>query len=98
MFIYFYVNLHEGDLCVVNNDQHPYQGQIIRFKQLEYVMQCPLYIFEAMDRHKVVLNSEFDFTMIPYKESLRFLIDLSIKTRDEVWFKELVDQLLHRSQ
>lgn len=98
MFVYFYVKLRKGDLCVVNKDGHPHQGQIVQFEQLEYAMQYPVFVFKTEDGCRVVLETEFDYSVLPYKESLRFLIDLAMDLRDEAWVKELADQLLYRCQ
>ncbi|HZG58541.1 hypothetical protein [Paenibacillus sp.] len=98
MYLRVYVRLREGDACVVTRENHPLQGEVVEFRRLEYCMQQPVYVFRAADGCRVALPSEFDFVTLPYKESLRFLIDLALDTGDEAWARELTDRLLYLSQ
>jgi uncharacterized protein YpiB (UPF0302 family) len=98
LFLYFYLNLNEGDLCAVNSVCHPFHGRLLRFKQMEYFMQCPVYVFETAEQERVALTCESQFETIPFKASIHYLIDLALQTRDESWFRELVDRLKYASQ
>jgi hypothetical protein len=98
LFITFHLSLKEGDLCVVNQEQHPYCGRIVRFKGLEYAMQLPLYVFESFEQERVVVSYESHFDSLPYDTSLLDVIDLALQTRDEMWFYELVYKLRYLSQ
>lgn len=93
MYIQWYVHLEDGDSCVVAKEGHPYCGRVVRFKRLEYVMQFPIFVFETTEGERVALPSEHDFTTVPYEESVRCLIDLALRTRDEAWFRELLPRI-----
>lgn len=93
MFIQWYVNLQEGVLCTVTKDHHHCKGRIVRFKTLDHIMQSPVFIFETPEGERIVLPSEHDFMVLPYEESLRFLIDLALHTKDELWFRELTERV-----
>ncbi|TVY06941.1 IDEAL domain-containing protein [Paenibacillus cremeus] len=98
MYISFYLKLQEGDHYQIKHPEHPYYGRIVRFKQLEYAMQLPLFVFETLDRERVVASCETQFEALPHPESLRFMIDLALQTRDEAWFRELVHRLQQATQ
>ena len=97
MYLNLYVNLREGDLCEVCRDGHPYQGRVVEYRGLEYAAQLPLFVFTC-EGARVALLSEFDFRVLPYAESIRFLIDLAFDLHDEAWAKELFEMLLRRCQ
>ncbi|WP_368666315.1 IDEAL domain-containing protein [Ammoniphilus sp. CFH 90114] len=61
-------------------------------------MQAPCFIFETLDKERVVLYCESHFETLPYKKSLEFLIDLALHTRDKEWFDELAYKLNFESQ
>lgn len=98
MFLNLNVKLNQGELCKVICARQNFYGQIVRFKQIEYFMQLPFYVFETCQGERVILSNEFEFEALPFKESLRFLIQLSLATHDEEWFHELTYKLQYESQ
>lgn len=87
-----------GDLCKITSKEHPFKDEIVSYKQMEYYYQCPCYIFETFTKKRVVLNSDNQFTTLPFKGSIEFLISLALQTNDQAWFNELVFKLKYESQ
>lgn len=98
MFLYLFVKLQEGDLCKVTCRQSKWKDEIVRFKQMDYYLQAPCFVFETLRHERVVLCCESEFEMVPYEGSLQFLIDLALQTRDREWFDELVYKLKYESE
>jgi hypothetical protein len=98
LFLYLFVNLKKGDLCKITSNQHQTYGQIVRFRQVDYFLQCPCLVFETFDHKRAVVNCESQFLTLPYKGSLMFLINLALEMKDRVWFDELVNKLQNESE
>jgi hypothetical protein len=92
------IQLTENDLCKITSRDHQLNGEIVLFKQMDYYLQCPCYIFEHTGSKRVILTCDSHFTALPYKKSIEFLIDLALKTNDKIWFDELVFKLQYESQ
>ncbi|HZG84215.1 hypothetical protein [Paenibacillus sp.] len=95
MYVRLYVNLRGGERCLIAKDGHPHQGRVAVFERLEYVGPYPLFVFSC-EGERVALQSEFDFSVVPYAESVRFLLDLAFDLGDEAWAKELFELFLRR--
>lgn len=93
-----YVSMHKGDRCKVKQEGHPFDGKIVVYQELDYMMQLPLYVFRTETGERVVLQSEFEFAVLPYKESLRGLLDLALDTGDLAWADELARRMTYETQ
>lgn len=98
MFIYFYIHLNEGDLCKITSPQHQLNGQIVKFKRMDYYAQRPCFVFETPDKEPVILPHDSCFETLPYIHSIRFLLNLALQTNDKEWFDELVYKLKYETQ
>lgn len=98
MFLYFGINLNEGDLCKITAPQHKLNGQIIKFKKVDYYAQLPYFVFETPDKEQVVLPHDSCFETLPYRYSLEYLLNLALQTNDKEWFDELVYKLEYETQ
>ncbi|WP_134699253.1 hypothetical protein [Ammoniphilus sp. YIM 78166] len=100
MYLYLFVNLNKGDLCKVTDPHHPRYGHIIRFAEIEYYLQSPCFVFEEINQQqeRIVLHKESQFETLPFKDSLQFLINLAIETKDREWFEDLTYKLCYESQ
>lgn len=98
MYMFHYLNLQEGALCKITSPISKFEGQIVQFERIEFYMQKPYFIFRNKDQKRVIVDSEAGFSVLPFRDSLEFLIGLALQTKDREWFNELVYRWKHEAE
>lgn len=77
-----------GRLCRLDHVHcGSYNGQIVVYEGHHWSHG---YGFITADQSKITVPYDTYFIVLPEEDELRELIELSLETRDEVWFQELM--------
>ncbi|GEM_PF-2595593 len=98
MYLFQYLNLHEGAMCKITSPTSKFEGQIVQYERIEYYMQKPYFIFRNAEQRRIILDSDSGFSVLPYRESLEYVIGLALQTKDKKWFDELVYRWKHEAE
>jgi hypothetical protein len=87
------LNIHQSQFCKLNCEDLGIElyGDIFQYvgkdKKGNYILANHLI------NRRIYLFEDTSFTLMPYHQSIRFLIDLALQTKDEKWFYDLCHQL-----